>query len=437
MNPPVVGPAPSGRSGNARGPFVLGAIFLSLLCVPAVGDLPGGMTSAHGVMLASLPLWFAAAVTRRTLPFERTDLVVIALLMASIFALIIWGLLSVLNAPDPIRGARMIVALLAAPATFLMIAGTLSASRVETFVLLLCLPLTVTCLISILAFFEPNLHQTIFRGTDRAAAYFKNPNQFGMAISTILPIATAACLGQPDRRLFWLVCLTSLLAGLAMSGSKTNLILCVTMLFVILLAHAVISYEGRRRITMIAVSLISGVVLLAANLALLSMLNPRALSLLQVAIARDQTLRSYETRHDLWAKSLAEFRLDPVFGQGAGQALNYYHADQPVTHSHNVLIDYARTMGAPGAVLITLALAIVVWFALRLVVRALRARDAAPGDRILCIGFASGALAYLTANFSSDSMGPSTSPYLWAVLFLGLATSLRLRSSADRPGRSA
>src|SRR5690606_25995646 len=141
------------------------------------------------------------------------------------------------------------------------------------------------------------------------------------------------------------------------------------------------------------------------------------------------------TRYELWQQSLTQFQKDPIFGQGAGHPLNPLYSDQLVTHSHNVLLDYLRTLGAPGFFgLVTLLLTILI-LSLGSIRLALKAQESSVRDRMMCIGLAMGALAYVFANFSSDSMRPSTSPLLWTVLFLGLSARTLVRAKGDE-GRS-
>ena len=71
--------------------------------------------------------------------------------------------------------------------------------------------------------------------------------------------------------------------------------------------------------------------------------------------------------------------------------------------------------------LISIKLAVILAVCTATILLALRSRTASLGDRYLCIGMAIGPIAYVAANLSSNSLGPTTSPFLYSVLFLGLA----------------
>ncbi len=428
MSPAAYDPRPPGY--EARLPFLLGCAYLVLIYFPGLGELPGGLTSAHAVMFASLPFWFGAAATRQAVVLDRTAAMGTGLMMSCVAFLICWAFLSVLGSGTPLQSGRTITTLVAAFASFFLVLGTVTRGRLGTFVGVLCLALAFTCLMSFIAYFEPHLRTTIFKGTDRASGFFKNPNQFGMAISTLLPVAAAVLLGGAGRRLIWLGCSTVLLLGLVMSGSKMNLMISTATLVFMLCSYSAVAYSGGKRILMIALSLAATGVLLLANIILLSILNPRALRLLQSLAADDEELQSLSARHALWQESLEQFERDPVFGQGAGHPLEGVHSNQLVTHSHNVLLDYLRTMGTPGFLGVAIVLLTVLILSLSSIRLAFRARGSSAKDRLLCIGLATGSIAYITANFSSDSMGPSTSPFFWVVLFLGLAARIPLRTTA-------
>lgn len=420
---------------EARLPFFLGCSFMVLICFPGLGELPSGVTFALAVMFASVPFWFGAAATRQVLILDRTAAMGAGVMMFCLVFLICWAFLSVVNSSAPLQSGRSITTLAAAFAIFFLVAGTVTSARLDTFVGVLCFALAFTCVMSFVAYFEPHLRDTIFKGADRASGFFKNPNQFGIAISTLLPVAAAALLGRRGQRPIWLACLIALLVGLVMSGSKANLIISFASLVLILCCYSAIAYSGRTRVLMVALSVGATGVLLVANVILLRTFNPRALRLLQTLVAENEELQSVGTRDELWRRSLEQFQRDPIFGQGAGQPLNPLYSDDPVTHSHNVLLDYLRMMGAPGFFVLAIVLLTVLILSFSSIRLAFRARGADTRDRILCIGLATGTLAYVAANFSSDSMGPSTSPFFWTVLFLGLTARLLLhaRGAAEPP----
>ena len=199
-----------------------------------------------------------------------------------------------------------------------------------------------------------------------------------------------------------------------------------------LCAFSPVAYTGARRVLMIALSLLATVCSFLGGALLLSIFNPRALRIMLTFLAQDGEVASLVSRDQIWRYSFHQFLMHPVLGQGAGQPVAMFFRQETVPHSHNVLLDYARTLGAPGFLLMLTILLTAAAISLMSIRAALVAR-AATGHRIVCIGLSVGALAYIAANMSSDSMGPSTSPFFWLVLYLGFAS----RSLLRRPPRPA
>ena len=269
--------------------------------------------------------------------------------------------------------------------------------------------------------------------SDRASGFFKNPNQFGMVLSTMFPVATAFLLVERRRRLLWAVCWLLLLLGLVACGSKTNLILSSLSLVTMLCAFSLVAYTGAQRMMMIVISIFATIVLILGGAALLSLFNPRALRIMLTFLSQDGEVASLISRDQLWRYSFQQFLIDPILGQGAGQPISIFFREETVPHSHNVLLDYLRTLGAPGFLVMLTILSTAACLSVISIWSAIWASTAATGHRIFCIGLGVGGISYMAANMSSDSMGPSTSPFFWLVLYLGFA-SRSLLSRHNRPG---
>ena len=226
-----------------------------------------------------------------------------------------------------------------------------------------------------------------------------------------------------------------LLFGLIASGSKTNLMLSSITFVLMLCMFSVVAFKGPKRIYMVGLSIVAAVLLVVGGAVLLSLFNPRALRLLTTFLEQDDEVKSLIGRQQLWQYSFDQFTANPIRGEGAGQLISYGRHQAP--HSHNVLLDYLRTLGAPGFFGLLIILGTATWMSVATAIEALRARAASPRHRILCIGLAIGCLSYITANMSSNSMGPSTSPFFWLVFFLGLSSRTLLRPSVHRDGQAA
>lgn len=409
------------RSYRADLPFGLGCVFLALICLPGLGELPEGISLAQLFMGLSLPFWFSAAARRRGSIFDEPARRANAVILTCVAFLMVWSLVSVLDSSAPFRAGRSVVSLATAIAVYLMVAGTLTTVRIGTYIDVISTVLAASCLVSLLAFYEPHLRAMIFQDSDRASGFFKNPNQFGMAISTVLPICLANLMGRPGRFGWRILCLLMLFFGLIACGSKTNLMISALSTVIMLCLYSVVAFDGPRRAFMIVASIVATLLLLAAGALFLQIFNPRALRLLLALADQGGEIHSLTTRSELWRYSVDEFMKNPLSGQGAGQPINIFFRHDTVPHSHNVFLDYLRTLGAPGFAGIAVVLGTAVVLSLATLAKAV-ASQAATRDRILCIGFSVSALSYIAANMSSDSMGPSTSPLFWVTLFLGLAS---------------
>ncbi len=398
------------RLAQASG--VLGIAFFVLISFPWIVELPGGATPGQLLMLVCLPIWALAFVSRGEVSFDdRAAFLAVAILLVSV-ALVACALLSAFFADRPFRVMRTVISFLTAFALFTLFNATMAKNTLQSYIDALCLSLIVVCALTSIAFFEPNLHARIFGGNDRAEGFFKNPNQFGIAISTLFPLVFAQACGR-RYRLAWIAGTVFLLIGLMATGSKTNLLLCSMSVTALIILFSFISHSGRKRFLMIGLALLGAAAVLVALWGLLSVLNPRALLLLQ-RFANEGDTHSLISRADLWQQSIDLFLAHPLLGVGAGQPL------PTIAHSHNVLLEFARTLGVPGLMLISTLILLVLWACVDTVIRALRASTADLSARYLCIGAGFGPPAYIAANMTSDSFGPTTIPYFFSVLFVGL-----------------
>lgn len=418
--------ASKGRAHIAQLPIALACVFLASLPFPGFADLPAGVSFSLVTMLASLPVWYVAARARNT-PFDPASTRAISIILASAGFLIIWALLSTFGADAPLRASRYIATLIAAFAVYFIVRGTVTRERIILYVDILTIGLAVTAIASLLAYNIDVLHQIIFRGTDRAAGFFKNPNQFGMAISTTMPAVMALILAERRRRGLRLMCLLLLLLGLVASGSKTNLLLAWGSILAVLCGYSIISHKGLHRVGMIALYLVGSVMFAGLGIAALTLLNPRALEIMAEFFSGEGKIDSLLTRSFLWGYSFDQFLTDPILGQGAGQKIDIFYREADVSHSHNVLLDYMRTLGAPGLMAVSVMISAVVMVCLLSIGRALRSDSGPAPARLICLGLSLCCLNYVAANMSSDSFGPSTSPFFWIFAYLSFAARNLMR----------
>lgn len=416
---------PIQTSYDARLPYGLGLLFSFLICFPGFFEFPGEVSAAIVVMVLGIPFWFQAMSQRATGVFDKGTNIGLAVILPATLFLLFWSFTSAITADVPFRAGRSITSFLGAFAVCFMVIGTTTSARTYTYVKVICITLALTCAISLVAYQEPALRELIFRFSDRARGFFKNPNQFGMALSTFLPIVLGYFVVNRGSRLLWGTCYILFVTGLLLSGSKMNLLLsaCTTGAMLLTLAYAL--NAGAKRALMIAVAIGSYAVLVTFGIMILEILNPRALKILTDFFS-DGEVRSLQARAQLWDHSVQQLVASPFLGHGAGQPLSLYEGGRRITHSHNVFLDIARTLGAPGLVVFCIVVVGVVALSVGSFLKAVFANEADQRVRVETIALAIGSCAYLAANISSDSMGPSTSVFLWMAFFLCLASRGRL-----------
>ena len=399
---------------------------------------PGPLSVAGGMSL-TLPWLLIAAVfsARGALLQKRGTLEPRALhscfiVVGSGAFICIWAVASVLEAPDPLRAGRVVLTHLSGAAILITLYATFTLARVQVVVRTLVLAGAGISALALASYVYEPLYPIMFPpGSDRAAAFFKNPNQLGMALSTIAPVALASAMASSRWSLPRLLPFAMILFGLVASGSKFNLLLFVSLATLLCAASPLMEPRGLRRFSRTLKSSAISAVVAVGTLIALANLNPRVLTVMETFATGQSELRTVETRKVLWRYSLEKLAEHPLLGEGAGQILNvssYGHED--VTHSHNAILDYGRMLGVPGLFLITLMLAAVAASTIYNIIVALKSGDAPYRDRIVLAALSLGTLSYVLANMSSDSLGPSTSPFFWITFYLSLLMASALRTAS-------
>ena len=259
-------------------------------------------------------------------------------------------------------------------------------------------------------------------GVDRIRGPYPSPNNLGLYLDRIVPLAVALALGAEDRRWRRLVAVASvvLLLALALTYSIGS------WLATGLALAAVLWLSGRRR-------LLAGLAGLAAAGAL------------AVALLRPERVFSASTssvRVLLWASALRMLADHPLFGVGLDNFLYLYspeHAETPymhpdawrepnLSHPHNVLLDWWLSLGLPGA----LALLWLLAFAAQLVGRARAATGGDPVGRALWLGLSAGLAAGLLHGLIDNSYFLPDLAALWW-LQLGLLAELARPPVSEPP----
>jgi O-antigen ligase len=396
----------------ATNPPLLFSLFTMLAFAPryvSVNEVNVGAVLVLFMAFTIVANWRSVAVIfRRSTP---VSLLSISAILVGLFALF-----SASYAAEPFRVLRVAYAQIIGPIILLYVfIGVRSGSAALRACWLLVVLAALSSCIAFAAFQMPSLGRIFFGASDRTAALFKQANQFGIVLSMVLPLSAALLLSMRGRlRLLAALCTLAIYLGLALSGSKANLMIATALAGGVLIMY--LANQGHfTRNPLLSFSLM-GVAVAACLIGYnaLDILNPRAKHLLD-SFAGGEVIPSWAHREAIWDAAIATGLEHPLLGQGAGQL-----GLGGVTHSHNVFLDAFRTLGVPGLAGVVLEVGCVMVMLIPIIAHGFKGRLP-----LLPAATAAGCLAYIIANQSSDSFGPSTIPIFWIVLALTLVMAAR------------
>jgi O-antigen ligase len=330
---------------------------------------------------------------------------------AGLLAIIVASTLSTLNSVDLLRTLTFTARWTTGAITIVVLSQVLHHRPVlwrRTFSYLLATVVLIGATAAVVALVGAPFGGLIRHG-DRVQLFTSNPNQLAILLATTLPVAMAAFAG---RRSPWaLVAFFAATAGIAATGSKFNISVSIplavvaTTIVVIALSHA-----PRPRETVLGLAGIATVAggLIAFSGRILDALNPRAAATITELIIEPQAVSAVKTRDRMWDEALEASASHRWVGLGADTIPEHLG----VAHAHSAVIEFLATMGVVGLLALIL-------FAVACVLATVRAVRWAPtSDKLAVASCGIGILVYLTANLSSDSLGPSTLPMAWLLLAL-------------------
>lgn len=260
-------------------------------------------------------------------------------------------------------------------------------------------------------------HDLMFQGSDRSSGFHKNPNQYGIFLNCCFSYALARAMLRPGRNVLVWCLVVFIFIGLALSGSKTNIVLSVLSG---LLIFSFCSYKSGRFGRVVFIVPIVGVVLLFNGLEWLELLNPRASRILSSVFQGGVGDTTLQSRWLLWEISLDAMISNPLFGRGAGTPINSVH--EHTKHSHNMFLEIGRSSGIPALIALVVLSVVSIVFCLRSLSSI--GREIIHYDGIdWVVGSCFAVLMYLISNQMSDSFGPSTSVIFWLSLSIVLNQS--------------
>ena len=346
---------------------------------------------------------------------HQTEAALAAAVLTTSAFIIVLSLLSMLYADSPLRTMRAVFAQIFGFATIPAVAAISTRPKgleaVDRLVMaMIIMSVATSCLVTI------GLGDAKF--ADRAEGYFKHSNQLGIALSAGLPLIAARLVTARRHRILLLGCLAAVLLGLVKSGSKTNFVVGVVGLGIFFGLYSIYLVMRKQRPISVILGVVAAPVLIQVCLVTLQSLNPRAYKLLSVQLSGGEA-HSIVSRQRLWSMSIDLGLTHPFIGVGAGQPVG-----DIAPHSHNLFIDYFRTLGVPGVALVAIIVLLVAGYLVAAVLSTLfgndRSEDATEAN-VMVLGSSVSVWNYLAANQMSDSFGPSTAPFFWLPLALLMA----------------
>lgn len=377
-----------------------------------IAGTDGSLSFLLALFCAAISLGSYRELAKRV---HHTEATLAAALLTTAGLIIILSLLSMLYADNPMRAMRAVFAQIfgfaTIPAIVAISARPNGAAVVDRFVTAMIVMSVVTACIVIAGLGGA-------RFADRAAGYFKHANQLGIAMSAGLPIVAARLVIARKHRILLFGCLIVVLLGLVKSGSKTNFVVGVTGLGLFFALYAIYSAVRKQRPLAIIAGAVTAPLVLQAALFILQSLNPRAYRLLTTQLSGGEA-PSVISRARLWSISIDLGLAHPFRGVGAGQPIG-----DIAPHSHNLFIEYFRTLGVPGVALIVVMVLLVLICLIGAIVPTLIGQGRstyATNANVMALGASVCVWNYLVANQMSDSFGPSTAAFFWIPLALLIA----------------
>jgi O-antigen ligase len=135
---------------------------------------------------------------------------------------------------------------------------------------------------------------------------------------------------------------------------------------------------------------------------------------------------SMQGRNAIWQASWQTALANPLLGVGAGTEVYGY------PHSHNMLLDYFRGMGAPALLLAITLLLSTLSRGTNFLLSTWHKREVDRASDTIVAGMYLGAIFHLAANQLSDSFSPTTAFLFWMMYFGAYFTA---RSGSRLPRR--
>lgn len=415
--------------------FAIFQVYLVLIWFPALLDI-GDTGVGLGIAPVAIGLLLLLPVGRiKSVRFTHEAHRTVLVFMACLAALSLLSYFSFFHAENKFRVGRPLLTYLQGFYVFAVIYAVMDRIRERRILNMLSVLAVLLSCAAASSYFVPQLGEIFFHGRDRTAAFFKNPNQFGIVLSCVAPIHLARGLLVRHWRFLNLTGYAIIGFALIASGSKTNLILYSASGIGLMVVSAMMSGSFAKSAGLLFRNLLLIAVLALPAFTVLQSFNPRAAGTL-AHFATAQEAVTVSQRFILWKHGIDTGMQNPWLGEGAGQLTVHPLTHEVYTHSHNLFVDYFRTLGLPGLIVIAFlvfsVLALVVRMYFRLQVDRVLPRE----RRATILGLMASVVTFFLSNQLSDSFGPSTTPFFWVVLVLLIYNAQILLDSSNSGTRS-
>jgi O-antigen ligase len=270
----------------------------------------------------------------------------------------------------------------------------------------------------------------------RFCSFFDNANQLGLTIIALMPLSLALLLST-SRPFVKALCLATTLVlfyALVLTGAKASLAIGFITASLLYIYHSARNDRLWKIVTRLGFAAALLAFAVPATLWIISWASPvtyeKIMTILSVGIVDYPSMQSREI---LWEESWRLGVEHPWTGTGAGSHLSASGGSQfDRTHSHNLILDYFRGVGAFGALAMLVLLVTVAVRATSFYRSTLHKGAQGKWLDTIIVGLYLGALGYIIGNQLSDSLSPSTSFFFWAVYTTAYVSSEGVARAAQR-----
>ncbi len=386
------------------------------------------VTAAAGFVKLMVALGRQLQLENSAFPlFSRALLAEIRAMDLTVIALAILSALSLLWADLPETAQTELRKIIIQPLLFYLVLRCLRPNRATLLRLFsaLILAAVLVSLIGLYQYFIENSWVVAEAGSLRLDSVYGSPNNVGLLLDRVIPLALAFTLVNFNARLRWLsaISLVIMFPTLLLTQSVGAIMLGVPAAIVLVLLAL---YRGK------AILPVSGVIALGvASFGILSRISARFANVL------DFSSGTNFLRLRQWESSLAIIRDFPLTGIGLDQYLYRYGGeylrpdaiwDRDLSHPHNAILDFWVRLGILG-VLIFLAIQVIFWRSAIFALNHFRIRDP------LLFAMSAGLMGSMAGLLAHGLIDNSVFVIDLAVIFMfQLAVVVRLVELAETTG---